>query len=171
MFKKATKPEVVPLHLVRFLPPIQRFRQLVIESSGCWGWRGSSKGSGGYPMMRVNGKKVKAHRFSYELSNGPIPEGYSVCHTCDNPACTNPAHLIAAPHWVNMLDRAAKGRSGAEKRSGERCGQAKLTAQQVLEIREKFASGSYTKVQLGKEYGVTDPLIGKIVSREIWKYV
>ena len=75
-----------------------------------------------------------AHRFSYEIHNGQIPEGKEIMHRCDNPPCVNPSHLRAGTHQENCEDRTAKGRDILF--SGERNGQHKLTASQVLRIRE-----------------------------------
>lgn len=75
----------------------------------CWPWTGS-KLKTGYGQLRENGKMIRAHRVSWELSRGPIPEGMNVCHHCDNPPCCNPDHLFIGTHLDNTRDKMHKGR-------------------------------------------------------------
>ncbi len=94
-------------------------------------WTGGKQVSG-YGMAYhhdENGKSVykPAHRASYELTYGPIPDGLDVLHRCDNPPCVNPAHLFLGTHAENMVDRNTKGRQAR----GERHPHAKLTAEDV----------------------------------------
>jgi len=174
-------PKVIPLS--------QRFWNKVDKSAGpeaCWFWTGTT-GSSGYGHLRNRyGRKpnvLMAHRISYELVNGPIPNGLECCHRCDNRACVNPAHLFLGTHKENMEDAARKGRARAPKGEanganlhpethckGEGMWSAKLTRDQVRVIRIEAQEGlSYAK--LGRKYGISDVQIRRIVKRLAWKHI
>ena len=98
-------------------PTEDRFWEKVNKDtvSGCWEWTSSGRGHRGYGAFFTHfpgeGRKCHAaHRFSWSLSNGPIPAGLWVLHKCDNPPCVNPSHLFLGDRKDNMLDCAAKGR-------------------------------------------------------------
>ena len=74
----------------------------------CWIWFKVKPGT--YGRIMVNGKKVKAHRYSYEKKYGPIPSGLHACHTCDNPRCVNPDHIFPGTDTDNVRDCVRKGR-------------------------------------------------------------
>lgn len=77
---------------------------------GCLEWKGN-RDKDGYGLLKVDGKNVRAHRRAYELwHNRTLEQGEVVMHTCDNPPCFNPLHLVAGTHTENMRDMDDKGR-------------------------------------------------------------
>jgi HNH endonuclease len=79
-----------------------------VTSSGCWEWTGTRKTSG-YGIAFAGAPERRAHRLSWLLAHGPIPQGMSVLHKCDNPPCVNPEHLFLGDHAVNAQDYVDKG--------------------------------------------------------------
>ena len=79
------------------------------ESTGCWNWE-AALSSFGYGLLNINRIITRAHRYSYELHTGVIPEGVLVLHECDNRKCVNPEHLFLGTQKDNMIDMCSKGR-------------------------------------------------------------
>ena len=83
--------------------------RLAKEPDGCWLWTGSVNNDG-YGQIRHDGRTQRVHRLAWEEVNGPIPAGMAVCHSCDVPACCNPAHLFLGTQLDNVTDMRTKGR-------------------------------------------------------------
>lgn len=88
-----------------------RFWQRVIRAEhGCWDWNGPVAPNPGYPKLGIGKRgKIYAHRLSYLIHHGAIPDGKHVCHTCDNKRCSNPAHLFLGTNLDNARDAREKG--------------------------------------------------------------
>lgn len=141
----------------------ERFWAKVHKGDGCWEWI-AGKFNGGYGAFQVGRKAMKAHRLAWEMENGPVPTGLCVCHKCDNPSCVRGDHLFVASNRENQLDKVAKRRHSHRGTHGR----AKLTEKMVSDIRSRFDAGGVTKVQLSREYGVSDVQVGYIVRRMAW---
>lgn len=106
---------------MRWADPVERFWSKVkydVSDEDCWNWLGF-RNAGGYGLMSVKGKKVFAHRISYMIRNGAIPEGMVLDHLCMNPSCVNPAHLEAVTSGENTR-RYHRWRVSGETILGER---------------------------------------------------
>ncbi len=143
-------------------PLHERFdaKYIAVGSDGCWPWT-SSVNCNGYGKISVSRSTwTLAHRVSWELHHGAIPDGMFVCHHCDNPLCVNPDHLFLGSHEDNMRDMVEKGRS----LSGERHNMAKLTNEQVTDIRS--LAGAMPQAAIGARFGVSQGHISRLLCGE-----
>lgn len=99
----------------RRVPASERFWRFVRFNGECWEWTGS-RSRRGYGRLKVDGRPVETHRYSYELHCGAIPDGLLVLHKCDNPPCVNPLHLFLGTQLDNVRDMFRKGRNPPRKR-------------------------------------------------------
>lgn len=154
-------------HIRRFLKYVK-----VNRETGCWEWIGNIEGKFGYGRFHVrsNGrfKSYSAHRMAYELYyNKLIPEGMCILHKCDNPKCVNVlACLFLGTIQDNIKDMDSKGRRANSH--GEGNSNAKITWNQVNEIRRLYATGQFTYKQLVKIFNITIASISLIILNKNW---
>jgi hypothetical protein len=141
---------------------------MIVTESGCWEWQGYRE-PGGYGQIRINGKLHKTHRLAFELTYGESP--LVVRHTCDNPPCCNPNHLLGGTHADNVADKIERGRGRCGNLRGEQIGNSKLTTEDVLSIRANYKTGNFTLKELGEQHGVTYSMAWLIVHRKKWKHI
>lgn len=132
----------------------------------CWNWQAGIAAKGRYGSFKLGKYNMLAHRAAYILTHGEIPEGESVLHRCDNPACVNPNHLFLGTQLENMKDRQAKNRQARGKTNGR----SKVTDNDVSNIRAEARSGS-NPAAIARAYGVSRDAVSDIISRKTWKHV
>lgn len=158
------RPPRCQLTVEEFLSKVDRFGE-------CWIWTGTKDRNGyGRFTRRINGTP-SAHRISWMIFRGPIPEGLFVLHDCpdgkDNPSCVNPDHLWLGTNQDNLKDRNNKKRHA----HGERSGTAKLTEENVIDIRKLHDIDHLTDLDIAKRFKVSKAAIHYVVKRKSWKHV
>jgi hypothetical protein len=155
-----------------------KFWNKVDKGAGCWEWAGC-RHLNGYGVIGHNYKTYLAHRVSYEISFGIIPEGMLVCHKCDNRSCVNPDHLFIGSYHDNVIDMISKGRGDTnglmpgwnKGKSSSICGErhqsAKLSESIVIDILNSEEYGTV----LADRYGVSRSVISCIRRRVTWKHI
>ena len=133
-------------------------------NSGCWLWLLSCNPRGyGYVACPRDKKVKRAHRYIWELQNGPIPAGLCLLHTCDVPSCVNPDHLVLGTHLENMEDMVRKGRSTA----GERNPNARFSNEIIASI---FTRSDLSVEDLAETYSTTPSVVREIRKGKRWKH-
>lgn len=143
-----------------------RFWNKVQKTDSCWNWTGAT--TYGYGVMgrgRSDEGIMRAHRFSWELHIGPIPNGLWVLHHCDNPSCVNPEHLFLGTQTDNMQDASRKGRLNVSKGAGEANVRAKLTWGKVFAIREARVAGS-TFQRIADAFGISNSQAQRVAKQQ-----
>lgn len=147
-------------------PVADRFWRHVEKSDGCWEWIGALDNDG-YGRIRDGRRNRKAHRVAYELTYGPIPSGLIIRHTCDNPACVRPDHLLSGTHLDNAQDKCERGRAPSgddhwtRRAPDMRQSWAKLRPDQIAELCMLYKGGS-SPDWLARRFGV-----GRVT---VWRY-
>lgn len=144
----------------------QRFEAKISRepTSGCWLWLGAREASG-YGQFSVGRRRMRAHRMAWILYRGDIPLGKFVCHHCDVPECVNPDHLFLGTPQENSNDMKRKGRH----RRGEQHHAARLTQNQVDEIRKLLKEGKLLQKEIAALYGICPEAVGNIKRGKNWR--
>jgi len=139
--------------------------QYEISENGCWEVTSHYMHNNGYVMVRRNGTHQFAHRYVYELFKGKIPDGYVICHQCDNRKCINPDHLVADTQSRNMRDAYERGRRSPKY--GSTHTNAVLTEEIVIGVF--YAEGK--SGEIAKRFGINYRRVSQIKQRKIWKHI
>lgn len=142
----------------------ERFEQKYqpVTETGCWLWT-ASLGPRGYGNFNRAGSIERAHRVSFELYVGPIPNDLSVLHKCDTPTCVNPAHLFLGTQLENVVDRQMKERNAR----GERMATSRLTEHDVRMIRAD--DGTYADI--ARRFDVHQTTVRNVLLRKTWRHI
>jgi hypothetical protein len=146
--------------------PIATITARVDRSGGpdaCWPYRGYIQPNG-YGSHRALGKTWYPHRVSYEVANGPIPEGLQIRHRCDNRCCCNPAHLQVGTAADNTADKVARNRQAR----GEQTKVNRLTAASAREV--VALEGQMTQDEIARRFGVARATIQRVLTGECWSH-
>jgi hypothetical protein len=165
------------------LPIEDRFWQKVQKTNDCWLWTAytDSNGYGEIHCKNGNSRVEYAHRISWMIHFGSIPEGMEVCHKCDVPRCVRPDHLFLGTQYDNIHDCIDKKRNpilikGRAGMKGEDHPLRKLTEEQVIEIRRRYVSGvnqynPSNRRELAEEFGINPTHVWQVYARKVWKHI
>ena len=152
----------------------ERFWAKVHKTKTCWEWT-AFRMPFGYGQFAPRGKMKYAHRVSWELEYGPIPEGMCVLHKCDVPYCIRPDHLFLGTHQDNMDDMVSKGRTGGYDKKGEANPKGKLTENMVRIARAVYGTeidGKKVSYQrIADAFGVQKSCIAHIIQGRKWTHL
>ena len=136
----------------------------------CWEWTAGK--TRGYGHIGVDGKIRQATHVLFYLRHGDWPpRGKEACHNCDNPGCLNPRHLYLGTHKSNMCDMVLRQRGRGGNQKGEQNNGAKLTENQVYDVRCLLAQGGITQKEIGQRFGISQQNVSRIVNHKRWRYM
>jgi hypothetical protein len=146
------------------------------NTDDCWEWQAGRTGPNSYGKFRYQGKVYDAHRFVYEMLNGPINDSkLFVCHKCNNRGCVNPNHLYLGTSKDNVADMWKAGNAydlkNARKVRGSENGQTNLTEDFVIQLRDDYKAGRIKYAAARNKYGIAKTTFYRIVRRENWKHI
>ncbi len=156
-FGYATRPSVRSISSTKTIE--DEFNDHVIKKEGCWDWKTEGNKNNRYAKIYKKGKGYIGSRVSYEIHKGEIPDGLIICHTCDNPICTNPDHLFLGTKKDNSDDCISKGRH-----------RTTLNIPQVKEIKARLRSGEKYK-KISEDYPVGEEIIRRIKNGTAWTHI
>ena len=142
----------------------------VESETGCWVYLGNILRAGGYGRIKLGGVNYRAHRLAYAVANGMNIEDIGdvvIRHSCDNPPCVNPAHLLPGTHTDNMRDKVERGRWATGDFVGSKNPRARLTEANVVEIRLLIAAGK-NNTEIAEVYDVHHATISAIRLGKTW---
>ena len=149
---------------------IERFSEKweLNKDNGCWEWQHATS-SKGYGQIKIpkQRKQIPAHRLSYLIHYGEIPDGMLVCHKCDNPKCVRPSHLFLGSYADNSQDMAKKDRH----LFGEKHPHNKLTEIHVRRIHSLFHDDGVSQGKIAQIYGIGQSTVWKILHGYRWEKV
>lgn len=139
--------------------------------SGCWVWK-ANRNNKGYGLFRPGGTapKMLAHRLSFQDANGQIPKGMIIRHSCDNPGCVNPSHLLVGTMADNVADMDSRGRRVSSPCRGEVNYNARMTKDTVTSLRKDYVAGVPISVLIEK-YGCTTASLTDYTCGRSWKHL
>lgn len=168
---------------MRKRPVVERFWEKVNKNgrhmphmeTQCWEWTAGTRN--GYGNIKVGSHMLTAHRVSWLIHNGSIPDlvapddyfGTCVLHKCDNRLCVRPDHLFLGTQLDNIQDRARKGRTVVPV--GVNNWNSKLDPDRVRQIRRLYASGEHSLKKLARQFAVSKKAVLNIVKRRVWREV
>lgn len=148
----------------------QRFEEKVNKTDSCWLWTGALTRDGyGHIRAKIkahgNNVMCRAHRVSYFLFIGPIPDGQKVLHNCDTPACVNPEHLKLGDLKTNTKDMVSRCRHKYKITNSLN----PLSMEKATGIRQLYATGGYKLNELAKMFNTSVPQISRVINNKIWR--
>lgn len=142
---------------------IDVFWSKVNKTDNCWEWTGATYPTG-YGVANCYSRGLVAHRLSWIITNGNIPEGKFICHHCDNRLCVRPDHLFLGNYLLNRRDADSKGRMP----KGELVWNAKLNWDIVKNMRRNYIRGVTSYAVLSRKYGIDKSAIHSVISGKTW---